>query len=89
MTNAAFKHMFLIRETICNKLKVAWTYPSPKPTFCHKWEVSVDVGLGEGWVGSFPPAYNDPCSEGQYLSSWSINFDAINKDLEKKPPLLY
>ena len=24
------------------------TYPSPKPTFCPKWEVSVDVGLGEG-----------------------------------------
>ena len=30
------------------------TYPSPKPTFCPKWEVSVNVGLGEGWVGSFP-----------------------------------
>ena len=81
--------MFLIRETICNKLKVAWTYSSPKPKFCHKWEASVDVGLQEGWVGSFPPTYNDPCSEGQYLSSWSINFVAINKDLEKKPPLLY
>ena len=48
VTNATFKHMFLIRETICNKLKVAWTYPSPKPTFCPKWEVSVNVGLGEG-----------------------------------------
>ena len=24
------------------------TYPSPKPTFCPKWEVSVNVGLGEG-----------------------------------------
>ena len=30
------------------------TYPSPKPTFSPKWEVSVNVGLGEGWVGSFP-----------------------------------
>ena len=30
------------------------TYPSPKPTFCPKWEVSVNVGLGEGWVGSTP-----------------------------------
>ena len=28
------------------------TYPSSKPTFCPKWEVSVNVGLGEGWVGS-------------------------------------
>ena len=24
------------------------TYPSPKPTFCHKWEVIVNIGLGEG-----------------------------------------
>ena len=24
------------------------TYPSPKPTFCPKWEASVNVGLGEG-----------------------------------------
>ena len=22
------------------------TYPSPKPTFCHKWEVSVNASLG-------------------------------------------
>ena len=26
-------------------------YPSPKPTFCPKWEVSVDIRLGEGQVG--------------------------------------
>ena len=30
------------------------TYPSPKPTICPEWEVSVNVGLGEGQVGSFP-----------------------------------
>ena len=24
------------------------TFPSPKTTFCPKWEVTVDVGLGEG-----------------------------------------
>ena len=30
------------------------TYPSPK------WEVSVNVGLGEGLVGSFPETCNDP-----------------------------
>ena len=24
------------------------TYPSPKLTFCLKWELSVNVGLGEG-----------------------------------------
>ena len=25
-------------------------YPSPKPTFCPKWEVSVNIGLGGGGV---------------------------------------
>ena len=36
------------------------TYSSLKPTFCPKWAVSVNVGLGEGYVGSFPETYNDP-----------------------------
>ena len=36
------------------------TYPSPKPTFCTRCEVSFDVGLGEGEVGNFPEMYNDP-----------------------------
>ena len=35
-------------------------YPSPKPTFCPKWEVIVNVGLGEGRVGSFPETYYNP-----------------------------
>ena len=30
------------------------TYPSPKPIFCPKWEVSVNVELGKGLVVSFP-----------------------------------
>ena len=30
------------------------TYPSPKPTFYPKWEVSINVALGEELVGSFP-----------------------------------
>ena len=30
-------------------------YPTPKPTLiCFKWEVSVNVGLGEGVGGQFP-----------------------------------
>ena len=34
------------------------TYPSPNPTFCPKREVSVNVGLWEGFqVGSFPETY--------------------------------
>ena len=31
--------------TVSRKLP---TYPSPKPSFCPKWEVSVHVNLGEG-----------------------------------------
>ena len=34
------------------------TYSSPKPTICLKWEVSVNIGLGKGPVGSFPETYN-------------------------------
>ena len=30
------------------------TYPSPYPTFYLKWEIGVNVQLGEGWVG-IPP----------------------------------
>ena len=30
------------------------TYPCPKPIFCPKWEVSVNVELGKGLVVSFP-----------------------------------
>ena len=35
------------------------TYPSPKPTFCLKWEVSVNAGLGEGYVDSFQETLNE------------------------------
>ena len=34
-------------------------YPSPRPTFCPKWEVKVNVRLGEGSVISFPETYID------------------------------
>ena len=44
------------------------TYPSPKPTFCPKWELSVIVGLGEGLVGSFLDTYNDP----YFLGNWYL-----------------
>ena len=39
------------------------TYPSRKPAFCSKWEVSVNVGLGEGYVSSFPETYNPSPAE--------------------------
>ena len=29
-------------------------YRSAKPIICGKWEVSLNVSLGEGYVGSFP-----------------------------------
>ena len=34
------------------------TYPYPNPTFCPKWEVNVNVDLGEGQAGSFPGNLN-------------------------------
>ena len=42
---------------------------SSKSIICLKWEVSFNVGLGEGWVGSFPETYNDP----KYLLPSVIN----------------
>ena len=47
------------------------TYPSPKTTFCPKWEESIIVGLGEGWVGSFPEKcdpHNNLCTNMATLS---------------------
>ena len=35
------------------------TYPSLKLTFCPKWQESVNVVLGEGYVGRFPETFND------------------------------
>ena len=46
--------------TVGTDLETAHLPPAPKPKFCPKWKVSVNVGLGEGWVGSFPETYNDP-----------------------------
>ena len=36
------------------------TYPSPNSTIVNWWQVTVNVGLGEGWVGSFPDTDIDP-----------------------------
>ena len=36
------------------------TYPSPKRTFCPKWEVRANVRLREGYVVSFPETYIEP-----------------------------
>ena len=41
---------YISRLRLCVKLP---TYHSPKATFCPKWEVSVNVGLGEGWICKF------------------------------------
>ena len=38
----------LTRDLRWGSLTFLPTYPSPKPTFCPKWEVNVNVGLGEG-----------------------------------------
>ena len=37
------------------------TYPSPKPTFTLTYHLGQNVGLREGYVGSFPETYNDTC----------------------------
>ena len=36
------------------------TYPSPKSTLTLTSHLGQNVGLGEGWVGSFPETNNDP-----------------------------
>ena len=36
------------------------TFPSPKPSFFPKWEVSVIVSLGAGFLGSFSETLIDP-----------------------------
>ena len=50
-------HVWLARRPTLSRLRLCVklpTYHSPKATFCPKWEVSVNVGLGEGWMSSFP-----------------------------------
>ena len=49
--------------------------PPRKPTLCSKWDLSVNAGLGEGWVGSFPETYNDPkflLGQGEFLTGQNI-----------------
>ena len=49
--------------------------PPPKPTLCPNWEVSVNAGLGEGWVGSFPETNNDPkflLGQAEFLTGQNI-----------------
>ena len=51
------------------------TYPSPRPTFCPKWEEKVNVWLGEGKVVIFPEKYIDPdsvCATRNVLSTFFI-----------------
>ena len=53
----------ILRPGINGSLNVSaklHTYPSPKPTFFPRREVSVNAGLGEGKVRSFSDTYYDP-----------------------------
>ena len=58
----------LIKWYVSGKLP---TYPSPKPTFCPKWEVSVNVCLGRGrWAVSqkrIMLQQNPPCEQSLLL----------------------
>ena len=49
--------------TFCGSLYVSGklpTYPSPKPTLTLTSHLKQNVGLREGWVGSFSETYYDP-----------------------------
>ena len=61
------------------KLKLP-TYPSLSLT-CH---LGQNVGLGEGWVGSFPDMYNDPYSN----KTESYTLDIISKGVKQNIKLL-
>ena len=51
-----FEPWFILGSVyVPGKLPTYPVYPSPKSTFCPKWKVSVNVGLGEGY-----PALNNP-----------------------------
>ena len=39
------------------------TYPSHKPTLTLTSHLGQNVGLGEGYVGSFPETYNHPAEQ--------------------------
>ena len=41
------------------------TYSSPNSTIVNWWQVTVNVGLGEGWVGSCPDTDIDPSKQQQ------------------------
>ena len=45
------------------------TYPSPKPTLTLTSHFGQNVGLGKGWVSSFPKTYNDPHCSGSALAA--------------------
>ena len=53
------------------------TYPSPNPTFCPKWEISVKVGLGEGQVGSFTKTFNGGRKATNSAECNKVNFERI------------
>jgi len=61
------------------------TYPSLKPIFCRnqcseKYTVSVNAGLGEGYVGShFPETYNDP--KNAFLGPVARSMVSVNQRL--------
>ena len=64
-------------ETFCTYLigsvKVSGklpTYPSPNPTLILTSHFGQNVGLGEGWVGSFPETLNDSLYLSRSLLMW-------------------
>ena len=36
------------QSKVCSRINLGSTYPSPNQTFCPKWDIDVNVELGEG-----------------------------------------
>ena len=67
------------------------TFPSPNPTFCPKWEVTVNADLGEGYVGSFLDVtiQMKPVLSVAVLSYDTIPFACYNMKLENSGILTF
>ena len=87
--------MFTVNTTISNPLSRAViftklgsivvsgklpTFPSPNLIFCPKKEVSVNVRLGEGYVGSSPETPIDPQIFSNERSALLVQFQPYTKD---------
>ena len=69
MWQASFRYF----ERIIIRFWETAPYPSPKATFCPKWDVSVHVGSGKGEMDSFPETSKDPKI---WIRYFNVSFDS-------------